>query len=109
MESASRGPCEHEMCEPAGVADGVEPEEEQKEQGEAPDQADGAREALKAFKRKLEESLKADSSRVSQKESLRAGIIPSSGGRAKRKAAAAADERVREQLAMERGLIKSRK
>ncbi|CAJ1374471.1 unnamed protein product [Effrenium voratum] len=97
------------MCEPAGVADGVEPEEEQKEQGEAPDQADGAREALKAFKRKLEESLKADSSRVSQKESLRAGIIPSSGGRAKRKAAAAADERVREQLAMERGLIKSRK
>lgn len=56
-------------------------------------QDDAKQDAVKAFKRKLEES-------------LHAGVI-SDGSR--RKAAAAADERFKEQVAMERGLIRVKK
>lgn len=57
-------------------------------------QDDAKQDAVKAFKRKLEES-------------LHAGVI--SEGSTRRKAAAAADERFKEQVAMERGLIRVKK
>lgn len=57
-------------------------------------QDDAKQDAVKVFKRKLEES-------------LHAGVI--SEGSTRRKAAAAADERFKEQVAMERGLIRVKK
>ena len=73
---------------------------------------------VRAFKRKLEDR----SGQLGQlrsgrtagafvKESLRAGIIdPGEGqdGRVKRKAAAVADERLKAQIAMERGVLRER-